>query len=74
MTVARLARLLALPALACAALIVGVSSGWGAAPDTPYDVFRVDHPEPEAKSTWGTRAIAANDLTGDGVADIFVDS
>ena len=74
MTVARLARLLALPALACAALIVGVSSGWGAAPDTPYDVFRVDHPEPEAKSTWGTRAIAANDLTGDGVADLFVDS
>jgi len=74
MTAARAARLVALPVLTCVALVVGVTSGWGAAPDTAYDVFRVDHPEPEAKSTWGTRAIAANDLTGDGVADIFVDS
>ncbi len=65
-------RFLALAAASLGALVVGPSSGVGATPDTPFDTFRLGSPSSEAHATWGYRAAAARDLTGDGVNDFFV--
>ena len=66
--------LAAVAAVTVGALAVGVATGFGAAPDTPYDTQRVEAFEPQADSNFATRSVPANDLTGDGVKDVFVDS
>ncbi len=67
-------RLLAVAAVAVGALVLGVSGGFGAIPGTPYDTQRVEAPEPQASSSFATRSVPADDVTGDGVNDVFVDS
>ena len=67
----RTVRLLALGAVACAA--IGAASAFGATADTPYDVLRVDSPDPQFTGQFGSR-LAVGDATGDGVQDVWATS
>ncbi|MCA1707569.1 MAG: FG-GAP-like repeat-containing protein, partial [Actinobacteria bacterium] len=72
-------RLLVLAAVASGALTLGVASGFGATPSTPYRTVAVNSPDPVntaltgVRSNFGTR-LSAGDMTGDGVQDIVVGS
>ncbi len=65
-------RLLALGAVTFAA--IGAATALGATADTPYEVVRVDSPDPQFGGQFGVRLAAAGDLTGDGVRDVFTTS
>ena len=72
-------KLLVCAAVASGALTLGVASGFGATPSTPYRTVAVGSPDPVdtsqtgVRSNFGTR-LSAGDMTGDGVQDIVVGS
>jgi len=57
-------------------LILGVTSGFGATPSTPYRTVATDSPDPlsnssvDVRSAFGTR-LTVGDATGDGIPDVF---
>jgi hypothetical protein len=65
-------RLLALGAVTLAA--IGAATAFGATADTPYDLKWTESPDPVQESRFAERLDDAEDLTGDGVPDIFASS
>nr|MBA3746248.1 FG-GAP repeat protein [Solirubrobacterales bacterium] len=47
------------------------STAAAATPSTVFQPFATPNPEPQPGGRWGERLVAANDLNGDGVKDIF---
>ncbi len=53
-------------------MVGGAPAGQSSTPATPYEMTRVDSPNPQGTGRWAERLAAAGDLNDDGVNDFFV--
>lgn len=58
--------------LAATSLTSLVPAAIGATAQTPYEVTRIDSPDPQPDGRWAERVAVAGDISGDGVNDYFV--